>query len=57
MAEVISTAGLGDAFEGAKPEHPRRDAIRVIRATLRNQTATDDEVDDALDALVELAKD
>ncbi len=56
MAEVISTAGLVVPAD-PKPENPRREAVRLIRATLRNQAATDDEVDDALDALIELAKD
>lgn len=56
MAEVISTAGLVTP-EAPKPANPRRDAVKLIRAALRNPTATDDEVDDALEALVELAKD
>jgi hypothetical protein len=30
--------------------------VRLIRTALRNQAATDDEVDDALEALIELAK-
>lgn len=52
-AEVVDTAGR---FEPA-PRPGRRDVIRAIRAALRRQDATDDEVDDALDTLVELARD
>lgn len=53
MAELIDTAGL----EPVKPTSLRREAIAVIRATLRRAEASDAEVDDALDALVELSKD
>ena len=52
MAEPITTAGR----ERSIPTSPRRDAIRLIRAALRKQDASDDEVDEALEALVELAK-
>jgi hypothetical protein len=65
--EVINTAGLGtvqQALTGqpsAQPEQPasspRREAIRLIRATLRKQDASEDELDDAYEALLELAKD
>lgn len=62
MAEVIKTAGLTEAVAAqgspsASAPSPRRDAIRIIRSTLRNQQASDDEVDDALEALLELSKD
>jgi hypothetical protein len=56
MAEAISTAGL-TLTEQAKPTDPRREVVKVIRTVLRNQAATEDEVDDALEALIELAKD
>lgn len=64
MGDVISNAGL-QAVLTAEPKqdatpaspNPRREAIRLVRSTLRNQGATDDEVDDALEALLELAKD
>lgn len=49
----ITTAGR----EEPVPSDPRKDAIRVIRTTLRKADATDDEVDGALEALLELAKD
>lgn len=54
MAEVIDTAGRADA---PPPVDPRREAIKAVRAVLRKVSATDDEVDDALEALVELSKD
>ena len=56
MAEPILTAGAGPAAAAEKPS-PRKEAIRLIRTALRKQDATDDEVDSALEALVELAKD
>lgn len=54
--DVIDTAGLAAQLKNATPDK-RRLAIREIRATIRRSDATDDEVDDALDALIELAKD
>lgn len=59
MSEVVKTAGLQEALVSSAtyPSSPRRDAIKLIRATLRNQAASDEEVDDALDALIELSKD
>jgi len=53
MAELIFSAGLAEA---AKPTSTRRDAIKMIRATLRKQESSDDEVDEALEALIELSK-
>lgn len=53
LAEPILTAGRDEA----PAADPRKDAIRHIRATLRKADATDDEVDGALEALLELAKD
>lgn len=54
MAEPITTAGLAP---GAPPADPRKEAIRLIRTTLRKPDATDDEMDSALEALIELSKD
>lgn len=54
MSEVITTAGR--AVPTSPTTNPRREAIKAIRAALRNQDATDAEVDDAIEALVELAK-
>jgi hypothetical protein len=53
LVAPITTAGAADPA----PSDPRKDAIRVIRTTLRKADATDDEVDGALEALLELAKD
>lgn len=51
--EVITTAGL----ESPAPQaNPKRDALKRVREVLRNPTATDDDYDDALDALTELSK-
>lgn len=50
LAEPITNAGT-------PAPSPRKDAIRLIRTALRKQDATDDEVDGALEALLELAKD
>lgn len=56
MAEIIDTAGRAP-LPVAPVSNPRREAIRVIRQVLRKQDASDDELDDAYEALVELAKD
>lgn len=53
MAAPITTAGRADET----PANPRKDAIRLIRTALRKPDATDDEVDSALEALIELSKD
>lgn len=50
----ITTAGRVD--QSPAPRDPRKEAIRLIGRTLRKQDATDDEVDAALEALVELTK-
>jgi hypothetical protein len=59
QGELIKTAGLGTPARGLSPAAPsaRRAAIQLVRQALRKQDATDDEVDDALEALIELAKD
>lgn len=54
--EAIFTAGL-DSLAPPVQTNPKREAIKTIRAVIRRQDATDDEVDDALEALVELSKD
>lgn len=53
-AEPITTAGRAD--EQPAPDL-RKEAIRHIRTTIRRADATDDEIDGALEALLELAKD
>ena len=53
MALPITTAGQAEPVAS----DPRKDAIRAIRSALRKPDSTDDEVDSALEALVELAKD
>lgn len=55
MTDVVDTAGLEPQAE--QPADPRKEAIKLIRTALRKPDATDDEVDSALEALVELAKD
>lgn len=55
VAEVILTAGIGSGGP-AKQIDPRKEAISAARKVLRDPAATDDQVDDALEALVELAK-
>jgi hypothetical protein len=54
MAEPITTAGRAVRKQA---DDTRKDAIRLIRTALRKPDATDAEVDSALEALVELAKD
>lgn len=56
MAELITTAGVAVAGPNAGAPNPKREAVRAIRAVLRRQESTDDEVDDALEALLELGK-
>lgn len=53
MADVILTAGLPAAD---KATSPKRELIKQVRQVLRNPQASDDEVDDALEALTELSK-
>lgn len=53
MAEVIFTAGK--SLPTAPPDL-RREAIRSVRQIIRNPASTDDQVDDALEALLELTK-
>jgi hypothetical protein len=49
--DIITSAGLVSA-----PVDLKRAALREIRAVLRRQDATDTEIEDALESLVELAK-
>jgi hypothetical protein len=53
LSRIITTAGRS---AGPAPASARKEAIATIRSALRKQTATDAEVDDALEALVELAR-
>lgn len=61
MSDVIDNAGLQSALvetsaSTAPAATPRRQAIALVRTALRKHDATDEEVDDALEALLELAK-
>jgi hypothetical protein len=53
MAVPITNAGQATP----PPADPRKEAIKLIRTTLRKPDATDDEYDAALEALAELSKD
>lgn len=53
MSKVISTAGRN---RPADPQVNKKAVIARIRSALRDQAAKDQDVDDALEALVELAK-
>lgn len=53
--EIIVTAGQV-VPEMAQPKSRKREAIQAVRTILRNPQATDDDVDDALEALTELAR-
>lgn len=57
MSDIITTAGLQGAFSNDTRINRRAEAIKEIRSKLRKADATDDEWDDALDALIELSKD
>jgi hypothetical protein len=60
VSEVVKSAGLQTALasqKGPAPASPRRASIQLIRQTLRKHDSTDEEVDEALEALVELSKD
>lgn len=52
--DIIDNAGLGPTWV---PPNKRKLAIKEIRTKLRKIDATDDDIDDALDALIELAQD
>lgn len=54
---ALATPILDAGKESTPAPDPRKDAIRAIRTALRKADATDDEVDGALEALLELAKD
>ena len=59
MADMIDYAGRQLAYgpEGARNNpSPHREALKAIRGVLRRNDASDDEYDDALDALCELAR-
>jgi hypothetical protein len=51
MALPITTAG-----RPGEPANTRREAIKAIRTKMRQPDVTDDDFDDALEALVELTK-
>lgn len=57
MSDIITTAGLETAFSNDTRVNRRKEVIKEIRSKLRRQDATDDEWDDALDALIELSQD
>jgi hypothetical protein len=64
MSQVVKTAGLqaalasvGPSAQEKAPTSPRRQRVQLIRQVLRKQDASDDEMDDALEALIELSKD
>ena len=56
MAEVFTSAGLAPTSTPAPDSSPRREAIRAVRAIIRDPKATDADVEDALEALVELSR-
>jgi hypothetical protein len=59
MGGVVTSAGRTDlrAVPALDPLlASRKEAIRAARRIIRNPAATDEQVDDALEALVELAK-
>lgn len=56
LGGVISSAGKLD-LSAVPALDPRKEAIRAVRKILRDPAASDDQVDDALEALVELTKD
>jgi hypothetical protein len=53
MTRVITTAGR--ELEAAGPR-TRREVIQRVRQVLRDTNASDEDVDDALETVVELAK-
>lgn len=55
MVDPIVTAGA--FMDSAPASNPRKDAIKAVRTILRDTSATDNDVDDALEALLELSKD
>lgn len=55
--EVIDTAGLEGLTSQLGSSSKRKMALKEIRATLRKNDAGDEEFEDALDALIELAQD
>jgi hypothetical protein len=55
---LITTAGLESVFaDKPDPLLRRKENIKSIREKLRNPQATDDDWDEALDALIEATKD
>lgn len=53
MSRIVTSAGKTPA---RKPGSARKESIAAIRTALRKKDATDAEVDDALEALVEIAR-
>lgn len=53
MSRVITTAGRSSQ---PAPKTARREALARIRVVLRDQAAKDEDVEDALEALTELAR-
>ena len=49
--ELVLTAGLGP-----KPGDPRKEALREVRRVIRSPESTDEQVEDALEALIELSR-
>lgn len=57
MAQIIDTAGLVALPEwGAPAVSPRKLAVQAVRRVIRKADATDAEIDDALEALLEASK-
>lgn len=54
MAEVIDNAGT---VPETPATDPRKEVVKAARAVMRKSDATDDEYEDALEALLELARD
>jgi hypothetical protein len=53
VTRIVTTAGRDPQ---PQPRTARREALAKIRAAIRDTNARDEDVEDALDALVELAK-
>lgn len=52
---VITTAGRSVVGPQPKPESPRRAALREVRRVMRDPSSSDSDVEDALEALIELS--
>lgn len=53
MAEPILTAGR---LTAQAPQDPRKESVKAVRKVLRDPASTDEQVEDALEALLELTK-